>query len=244
MTGYFLVADLLGFGQIVTNSSPEQLEDRIGDWIDLVATSARETGLERYQLISDTVFAAAESSEQGLRVLISFARQLLNNGAPKSLLVRGAVAHGEFTWGSKLIYGPAVIAAHELEMSLNWIGVACDPELPHIDSQWDYGHAIAYVPPKKGGWYRVQPVVDWQIPPTHKLIEYLAGGGLTKPDDRIPGEVMSKLNNTVQFGTYRHLARAEKFKPSAFYGHNPMQAIEMVVARCLTQHLEGEGRSA
>ena len=98
MDGYFLTADLLGFSNIVTNSSEDELSERIGDWVTLVETAAHACNVQNIQLISDTVFASADSTTAGCSSLAAFARRLLNDGVLKSLPVRGAITYGTFEW--------------------------------------------------------------------------------------------------------------------------------------------------
>jgi len=113
MIGYFFVADILGFGNIVRNSNEVDLVARINSWTTIVDSLAHQHGIDNIQLISDTVFAYTESSTAGLRKLVEFSRLLLNQGVQQSLPIRGAITHGDFDWG-RLTYGIAVITAHEL----------------------------------------------------------------------------------------------------------------------------------
>lgn len=116
MEGYFFIADLLGFRRIVQNSTEETLPQRVMAWVDLIETTAGKCGIKQIQLISDTVFAATESSADGLQRLVSLAHGLLSDGLKQSLPVRGAITHGSYEWG-RLTYGKAVIRAHGLEMA-------------------------------------------------------------------------------------------------------------------------------
>lgn len=159
MIGYFFVADILGFGNIVRNSNEVDLVARINSWTTLVDSLAHQHDIDNIQLISDTVFAYTESSTAGLRKLVEFSRSLLNQGVQQSLPIRGAITHGYFDWG-RLIYGIAVITAHELETSQNWIGVSCDNNLPHLEENWGFDSLIAYPTPLKAGSIKIYPVVD------------------------------------------------------------------------------------
>src|SRR5258706_5887148 len=115
-TGYFLIADVLGFGRIVRNSPGVALDDRIQEWVNLVESTASKFGIGKLQLISDTLFVSVPSASEELVKLLDFSKQLLADGIEQSFPLRGAIVHGTFAWG-KLTYGPAVISAHELELA-------------------------------------------------------------------------------------------------------------------------------
>lgn len=116
-TGYFFICDVLGFSNIVTNSSEHELSGRVQAWVTLSTAAAKKVGVKGMQLISDTLFASAPSTSEGLGQLVSYAQTLLTDGVPQSLPIRGALSHGLFESG-QLTYGKAVIAAHRLESSL------------------------------------------------------------------------------------------------------------------------------
>ena len=225
MIGYFFVADILGFGNIVRNSNEVDLVARINSWTTLVDSLAHQHDIDNIQLFSDTVFAYTESSTAGLRKLVEFSRSLLNQGVQQSLPIRGAITHGDFDWG-RLTYGIAVITAHELETSQNWIGVSCDNNLPHVGDHWGFGSLIAYPTPLKAGPIKIHPVVDWSVP-SKELAKCLTGGGLTHEGEVIPWALMEKLNNTVQFSVYKSLLRQYKGHPDKFYGVSSMEVISL-----------------
>ena len=142
-SGYFFIGDVLGFKNIVTNSAHTELDGSVESWVSLVEGAAAFAQLsEKPQLISDTVFAAAPSGVDGLRQLIQFARYLLENGFKNSFLVRGAITFGPYHWG-RLTYGKAVISAHEIEMSQDWIGVTCG-DIPDADECWGATGLVCY----------------------------------------------------------------------------------------------------
>lgn len=228
MTGYFFIADLLGFGSIVRNSTDQELAVRIGTWTTMVDDLAKKLDIDNVQLISDTVFASAESSSQGLKKLIEFSRSLLNLGVPQSLAIRGAITHGDFEWG-RLTYGKAIIAAHELEAKQNWIGVACSEGLPHIESHWGFQSLIVYPVPQKSGSIMLRPAVDWNVPASNDLLKMLCSGGLTREGEQLSWALGEKLNNTVQFSVYKHLIEKNRGNPKQFHGLSPMEIIELNV---------------
>ena len=95
MASYFLVADILGFSNIMENLKDEEQTRRIYGWIELVEETRRKTGIKEIQLISDTLFVKEEDSIHGLRRHLQFARLLLDDGVAKSIPLRGAIVHGE-----------------------------------------------------------------------------------------------------------------------------------------------------
>ena len=86
MTGYFFIADLLGFSNIVRNSSDSELTTRINGWTTLVDSLANQIGIKDIRLMSDTVFAFTDSSSDGLKKLIEFSHLLLSHGVFLNLL--------------------------------------------------------------------------------------------------------------------------------------------------------------
>lgn len=224
-TGYFLVADLLGFGKIVKNSTGTTLNGRIDEWVDLVGATASLHGINNFQLVSDTLFVGAPSSVEGLSGLLSFSRDLLSKGIEKSFPIRGAIVHGEYVFG-KLTYGRAVIAAHELEQAQNWIGITCAPDLPDIEALWSLDRVVCYPAPQKRGQMRLHPVVSWPVPPTERLMQLLMGGGLTRAQEVITWELGDKANNTILFRLYQEFLRKRPVDCSRFYGTLPVHPIE------------------
>ena len=124
MANYLLVADVLGFSNIVKNLPSAKLEERVDTWINLVKNSKNDAEIEKLQLISDTVFALEDDSEDGFKRLLEFSKLLLERGMETFFPIRGAIARGDLSW-SNLIYGKALLDAYELERSLEWIGIAC-----------------------------------------------------------------------------------------------------------------------
>lgn len=224
-TGYFLVADLLGFGKIVKNCQEQTLNERIAEWTNLVDSTASLHGINHLQLISDTLFAGAPSTVEGLSGLLSFSRDLLSRGFEKSFPIRGAIVHGEYVFG-KLTYGRAVIAAHELEQAQNWIGITCAPDLPDIETLWSLDLVVCYPAPLKRGPMKLHPVVSWPVPPTERLMRLLTGGGLTRGQEVITWELGEKANNTILFRLYQEILHKRKMNCSRFHGSLPAQPIE------------------
>lgn len=226
MKGYFFIADLLGYANMVKNSNDNELDTRIISWVDLVTRSASSIGINNIQLISDTVFAAADDSTEDLRKLIEFSKCLLNEGVQKSLCIRGAITYGDYTWGEHIVYGKAVIGAHELESSQNWIGVSCEPQLPHASEHWRYGRLIAYPTPMKSGSIIIRPVVDWDIPTTACLYGLVCSEGLTRSGEHLSWPLAEKVNNTLEFSLYKSLLQKNGGDPEIFIGLSPISLIE------------------
>jgi hypothetical protein len=224
MEGYFFICDLLGFSNIVENSSEDELSKRIQAWVSLVETAASDCHVTRHQLISDTVFAAADSRAEELRRLADFGRHLLSIGIGQSLPIRGAITYGRYEWG-KLTYGKAVIRAHELEMSQNWIGVACDNLLPHIDDVWGLDSIICYPAPMKGTHIRTYPVIAWEVPEFRLLANYLTHGGLSKEGEELTWDWADKVNNTLTFRMYRRWLAGVGKSSELFHGSLPLQVL-------------------
>jgi hypothetical protein len=228
LEGYFLAADLLGFKNIIQNTSETELTSRIDAWLSLVGSAATKGQVAKTQLISDTVFAAADSNSESFRGLLEFSKYLLLEGIKQSLPVRGAISYGTFEWG-RLTHGKAVIRAHELEMAQNWIGITCDNQIPHLNDNWGLDSIICYPTPMKSGEIRLHPVISWNVPDFQTLIRSLCKGGLIKD-----GEILSwfwgeKVSNTAQFGLYRTLLKNQGKDVRNFYGFLPIEAIHLAL---------------
>ncbi len=222
---YFMVVDILGFSSIIENLNAEEQTQRISVWIDLVETTRRLSGVEEIQLISDTLFVREENSVDGLLRLLTFAQLLLEKGIQNSLPLRGAVVHGEAAWG-RLTYGKAVIQAHQVERSLDWIGIACAPNLPGLDSMWRWDLIVVYPVPSKSGLTQLVPAVSWKVPSTTELIRGVMGNGLLSDGDPIRWEIVSKIERTIQFGMYLSIGRANRLDPKYYRGWFPMHILE------------------
>ena len=65
MVSHILVADILGFSQLVSNLDHNQLDERMAIWITLVEEVRNETEIPKLQLISDTIFVREEGTSEG-----------------------------------------------------------------------------------------------------------------------------------------------------------------------------------
>ena len=112
---YCYVGDLLGFEEIALNSSAENQVRRIKEWIDFANYGVRKFNLiDKYQLVSDTIFVGAESSEEGLENLLKFAQYMQSSGVHKSFLLRSAITFGNVEWDPHVTFGEAVINAYNV----------------------------------------------------------------------------------------------------------------------------------
>ena len=224
MNCYLLVADVLGFSNIVSNLEHGELDKRISTWIGLVEAIKTEAGVDKMQLISDTLFVQEEDSREGLERLLRFSRSLLERGIENSFLIRGAITHGEVTWGV-LSYGKPVIEANRIERSLDWIGIACSPDLPGAEALWSWELLCVYPAPKKAGIVQLGPVVVWSVPEPDELLKKFVGGGLYKGCDEIPWKHWSKVERTTLFATYVHHAHQLNLAPGKFTYKTPTHFI-------------------
>ena len=224
---YFMVTDILGFSQLISNLPDDAQSQRINEWIDLVQNLKLEIGIKDTQLISDTLFVREEDSETGLGRLLQFAQLLLNRGIERSFPIRGAIVYGDAAWGP-LTYGRAVIQAHEAERSLDWIGIACSPKMPRIDSFWSWDLVAVYPAPQKSGLTRLLPAVAWDVPLAQELVKKATGCGFFKAGERIPWHVTSKIERTLQFGMYLRWGKHLRLDPKSFRGVFPMHIIEIL----------------
>lgn len=227
--GFVLVADLLGFGSMVSNLTARGagvLDERIAEWTRLVETAAHQTGVSQFRLMSDTVFAAVGSSGEDFHRIVDFAQQLLTTGIQASFPIRGAIAGGSYVWGD-LTYGDAIIRAHALEQRQNWIGVACDLDAsPHLEGAWNPDRIVAYLVPMKSGHMQIMPAVAWKVPGTYDLGGLVAAGGLLREGEHLTWPVGEKLNNTAVFGIYLEQLRRRRLSGREFLGESTTHLIE------------------
>ena len=225
---YFMVVDILGFSQMILNLTAEARTQRVEAWLAMVHDLSEQLGINNIQLISDTLFVREEDSSDGLARLLKFARLLLEHGLDRLFPLRGAIVHGNAAWGN-LTYGEAVIRAHRLERSLDWIGVACEPTLPAIGSMLGWDVAILYPVPKKAGLTQLIPAVSWEIPQTEELLRRATGGGSLAKGDTIKWDIVSKVERTIQFRLYLRLGPLLGLDPQRYKGAFPMHFIEALM---------------
>ena len=223
---YVMVADILGFSKMIENLNNDEQVQRILDWIELVETNRLKSGVRDIQLISDTLFVREEDSIDGLIRLLGFAQLLLECGVKESFPLRGAIVHGDAAWG-KLTYGKAVIQAHQIERSLDWLGIACAPNLPRVDSMWAWDMVVAYPVPRKEGKTQLLPAVSWNVPLAEELVRKVSENGLMAKGDIYLWKEISKVERTIQFGLYLKLGEANQLDPKSYRGWFPMHTLEV-----------------
>jgi hypothetical protein len=234
MANYCLVADMLGFQNIILNSSSPDREKRVNDWIELIQTEAESVGA-RHQLISDTVFVVTESDADGLRRVLTLAQRLLERGLDQSFPLRGAVTHGDVTWSPQLVFGPAIVEAYRLETDQDWMGVTCSPSIPHKSSCDDL--LVTYPVPMKSGPVQLRPALRWSVPRSYEISAKTVRGGLTSTGDLMQHSWSRKMINTALFGAYVRLVRLCGTNPKFFVGFNALQLVEAM----LTEAEEASG---
>ena len=224
MTGYFLTADILGFSNIVTSGSVD-VHERIAQWTDLVQECATEFHISQLQLISDTLFAACSSDPSAFLNLLRFSQALLQRGINRSLPIRGAIGHGDYTWG-QLTYGETVIRCHQAEQNQDWIGIACVLNVRIPDEARDLGLVANYPAPCKRGPILLTHVVLWEPPRLQDLMRLVCAGGLTREGEQLSQEWLSKIHNTLIFKYYHKVRHDLGATASRFFGLTPLQMIE------------------
>lgn len=199
---FFLIADVLGFSAIVENSTAANLEDDIGRWLSLVKFAQEQSEIgDNIQLISDTLFANAPNSADGLKKLVRLSKCLLDNGTKQSLLVRGAITFGPLTWGT-LTYGKAVLTAHRIEQAQDWIGICCEPSIPYTSELWGPDGLVCYPTPFKDGPIILHPNVVWEVPDPEALVRASLNFPLVKEGEALKWQWRRRLRNTINFRQY------------------------------------------
>lgn len=227
---YFMVADILGISRMIGKLSGDQQARRIAEWMDLVQRAGLQAGVDEHQLISDTLFAREEHSADGLARLLRFAQLLLEKGVDSSFPLRGAIVEGDAAC-EELPYGEAVIEAHSMEQSLDWLDIACASGLLHLASLWSWDLVVVYPVPRKAAVTRLMPAVSWRVPSTNDLVRNVSENGLMGERDTYSWDVVSKLERTIQFGIYRRIGEANGLDPQHYNFLFPMQMIERMLSR-------------
>ena len=216
MKSFILVADILGFSNVVSNLPPDNLSERMDAWVCLVQQTKCDTKIDRVKLVSDTIFAQVADSEDGMKRLFRFSKLLLERGLENSFFIRGAISHGEASWSNELIFGKAVLDAHRLESSLDWVGIACteiDKELP-----WSWDLACRYPAPQKGREKVLSvPVIVWTPPDSFDILDKWDSRELHDDDTGFFWADFSKLSNTSIFFKYVRDSERKGLEPHKFH---------------------------
>ncbi|MFB9885079.1 hypothetical protein [Balneatrix alpica] len=222
MKGYFLVVDILGFGQMIKNLPEDDLNLKIEKWISIVKSVCDSYDLKNYQLISDTLFIGVGDSDSELIQVVNASRELLNKSVKESIPLRGAISFGDYTWSDELVYGKAVISAHELEMKQDWVGIAC---IEGIKIPNGCANLICYALPLKKSDNRMGASVIWDVPEYEDLIYYLSTGGLCLPDKALSADWFARVEKTILYSMYIKLAKKYSFPQKEFGGVSPLHSI-------------------
>lgn len=194
-TNIIFCADLLGFSRINYSLQHVQLNERIDIWLSLISSSANKFNID-YRIVSDTVFAKVPEDYQRFCSLIDFARQLLSLGVKYSLPIRGGIVKGSCCWGDQLIYGKGIIAAHQLEKSQSWIGVAIDDSVDRFENEAAIGLVDYQVPMRSEQEVKLMRTVSWDVPDYANLIKLLTN------EKNLKWGELQKINNTFIYGKY------------------------------------------
>jgi len=215
---YCLVLDILGFRASVVSADSVYQTKFVDEWINLVDASAAAEGIDRYQLISDSLFAVAAPTVEGLGHLLGLSRRLLNMGVDKRLLVRGAIAHGEVRWDRRIAHGAAIVDAYELGESWAWAGVSCTHAFGDLHAWWGVDGVVSYPVPRKRRAPQLRPAVVWDVPPDRKMISFAETPSAAPPVSNVPNDaVLLKLRNTTEFRDYLNRCRRQRLDPSKFH---------------------------
>ncbi|MBX9695411.1 MAG: hypothetical protein K2Z81_23705 [Cyanobacteria bacterium] len=202
MDRYCLVADLMGFRKIIENLDVEQQADRITAWTNLAEKAKTKFSIPYQQLISDTIFASTDDTEDGLSTLIRYAQFLLNECVPKSLPLRGAISFGQVEWGGEITYGKAITEAYIHCENQEWVGISGTSKLEVPPRLWDWETLVGYTVPLKTGPLNTLPAVVWDIPYSDNLMSALVGEGLVDYKNDMDWRWARKFQNTILFSVY------------------------------------------
>lgn len=225
---YCYVGDLLGFKKTILNLPPEDQADRVKEWIRFVLDGIKEFNLPKYHLVSDTIFAGADNSREGLENLLKFSKYMLENGIQKSFPLRGAIAFGDVTWDEHISYGEAIVHAYNLANDQIWIGTACSYNLPHLDVNSPFYESellIAYPVPEKTELISYRATVVWQIPSSKNLITLTSTRGLMGDKERFKSSYANIIQNTLMYSSYIDKVRSMGWPFKGFYGMLPIELI-------------------
>jgi len=207
MDAFCLVVDLLGFRSIIHNLDADDQRQRIEEWISIVKTGCLEYSIENHQLISDTLFASTNGSEDGLRRLIDLGRFLLEKGLAAALPLRGAISYGQICWDAEIAYGKAITEAYEHGEAQRWLGISCAKSVKIPESLFNWDQMVVYPVPMKKGRLAAIPAIVWSIPLFPDFLSKLTKRGLATTVNDMDWSWADKVQNTVIFRMYIKLLR-------------------------------------
>lgn len=167
---YVALFDILGFAHKV---SSKPIEDMIEE-LDYLEKRA-QTDHVKSIVFSDTVLLYTEGIEPNkLRSLLDHCMTLVSDSNAKGIMLRGAIARGEFYHQNQTFLGKAMVRAYHLEQSQDWMGAILDPFLANDLSKsedederqvWhavlDDGVLVPYRAPIKDGPVGEQWCLGW-----------------------------------------------------------------------------------
>ncbi len=213
---FCLVLDILGFRAAVIRSEAEYQSAAVDAWVYLVDSAAGTRGIERYQLISDSLFVIESPDDAGLARLVDLARDILTTGLRQGHLVRGAIARGDVRWDPRIAHGAAIVSAYEFGQSCNWAGIACTYAFAELRDLWGADSVVLYAVPRKTLSATNQPALAWSIPSDNELLQ---AAGVVPESRSEPNEaVLSKLRAIAQFRDYlAWLRKADQADPRRYH---------------------------
>jgi len=230
-TGYILIADILGFSNIISNLDDKKLSERVEEWINLVRFLTAKHEIESYQLLSDTIFVAINGTEtEHLTKIIEFGKTLLNESLKIDIPIKGAITYGSFSWG-ELIYGKPIIEAHNLEMNQNWIGITLNSGIPHAEECFNINTLVTYPTPMKKGVIKLYPVIVWDDYSFEDLSKMTVNRGLAMEGEHLSWPWAEKIRNTAEFFLYLKFLKSQSLSCDKFYGLSPIQSIGTSVVK-------------
>jgi len=240
--------DIAGYKNILLSLPPREQRSRISEFKELADVAACKYKLENsYIIVSDTIFAIAENSKDGLERLLKFSSYMLESGIRKALPIRAAIDFGpaELDSSSRSVYGKAAVQAFNLAEEQDWIGTCCAehsydesvtseeerlPKLPYIDALWDYDLVFIYPVPMKNGKVLFRPTVSWNVPSYRDFRVNTVEKGLVSERD-MDWKYANRVQNTIIFSQYLRAAKCGCItaKPNLFKGDMPIQHLDSII---------------
>lgn len=179
----------------------------------------------RVQYFSDTLIVGIDSDLDSFGCLLEFSCSLLSAGIEHSFPVRGGIAHGTAVWGDTITFGPAVIAAHQIEQESDWIGITCAKECPHVEAFYSWDLLVVYAVPRRTGIVSLSSVVAWPVPTGPILDKHTLLGVPTGDPIRWESQ-HTKVLNTMIFGKYLRYGRKRNHAPHEFSYVSPSRFLD------------------
>ena len=126
--GLVAFIDILGFSQYVMNESNKEKVRSLFQFVEKFCYlfNCSPELAQNVSFFSDSIVLATDNLYQ-LSISISIAESYLKDNL--ELLFRGGITHGKYYYENNVMFGPAVIAAHNLETKANYSRVLIDPVL-------------------------------------------------------------------------------------------------------------------